>query len=85
MTHLETVVANVIADTMDVYQENFSDVMVDDIVFETELSVKSVKGALGSLIKKDFVFADDVNGEYNVYYLTADGFKALKGNVPDYM
>ena len=78
-------VANVIADCHDLYQEHFSDVMVEDIVFETELTVKSVKGALGSLIKKDYVFAEDVNGEYNVYYLTKEGFMALRGDVPEYM
>lgn len=87
LTYNERVVAKVIYDTMEMYQENFSDVMLEDIVWQNdkELSLKTIKGVVGSLIKKGFVVADDVNGEYNVFRLTPDGFKELVGHVPEYM
>lgn len=69
-TEKEQAVLKVIADTMQMYgEEGFSDVMVEDVVAETGFSVGTVKGLLGSLIKKGLVFPFDVNGEYNVYYL----------------
>jgi hypothetical protein len=69
MTTNETKVYNVIKETMDLYGDGFSDCMVEDIVEGTGLSVRSVKGVLGSLMKKEIVEAMDVNGEYNVYYI----------------
>lgn len=66
MTKNEKMVIESIESYMD--EEGFSDAMVEDIVSDTKLSVESVKGVLGSLIKKNLVTYQDVNGLYNVYY-----------------
>jgi predicted transcriptional regulator len=70
ITEKEMKVLIVIKETMEMYMDGFSDVMIEDIVGETEMSVSSVKGLLGTLYKKDLIDMMDVNGEYNVYYLT---------------
>jgi predicted transcriptional regulator len=77
ITANELAIMEYIKEIMFTYGDGFSDVMVEDLVGETELSTSSVKGVLGSLIKKDYVFPFDVNGEYNVYYLSQEGFMAL--------
>lgn len=69
MTTNEQKVYDVIKSTMDMYGDGFSDVMVEDIVAESGLKVNTVKGVLGSLMKKSIIDAMDVNGEYNVYYI----------------
>lgn len=71
-TEQEIAVMKVIADTMEMYGDGFSDVMVEDIVAETGLKVNTVKGLLGSLYKKNYIDMMDVNGEYNVYYLSGN-------------
>lgn len=83
LTEKELKVVTFIKEVMDTYGDGFSDVMMDDLVSETGYDVKSLKGVLGSLSKKNFVYFDDVNDEYFVYGLTFDGFKAL-GVTPDY-
>lgn len=78
VTENEKKVLAVIEEGMRPYaDEGFSDVMVEDITDGTGLNVKSAKGVLGSLIKKNLVTADDVNGEYNVYYITQAGRDAM--------
>jgi DNA-binding IclR family transcriptional regulator len=67
-TQNEEMVLKVIEDCMNAYGDGFSDIMVEDIVAETGLDVRTVKGLLGSLVRKDLVYYMDVNGEYNVYY-----------------
>lgn len=85
LTDKEVKVATVIQETMNAYDDNFSDVMIENIVEATGLNVRTVKGTLGSLHKKGYTFEEDVNGEYNVYYLTSEGFKALTGDIPEYL
>ncbi len=70
LTKNEKEVYKVIEDCMEEYGDGFSDVGIDDIVNRTGLNIMTVKGVLGSLMKKEIVGAMDVNGEYNVYYLT---------------
>lgn len=81
-TENEKKVLTVIYDIMRAYdkqgQPGFSDVTFEDIEGETGFDSKTVKGLLESVIKKDFVFfAEDVNGEYKVYYLTQKGEQSL--------
>ena len=85
MTEKEVKVAEVIRQAMDSYEENFSDVDMYTLEAETGLAVKTIKGVLGSLDKKGFIFQEDVNGEENMFYLTKAGFKALTGEVPEYL
>ena len=80
VTPKELSVLNVIKSTMDMYCDGFSDVMMEDIVGEVGLSVNVVKGLVGSLVSKGLVGAMDVNGEYNVYYLTDAGQKFMGVN-----
>jgi hypothetical protein len=48
----------------------YSDIMFYDFVAGLNWSQDVVKGILGSLIKKGYITYMDVNGEYNVYYVT---------------
>jgi hypothetical protein len=68
-TEKELAVLQVIADTMNTYQDGFSDVMVEDLVAETGFSKLTVRGLLGTLDQKGLIDYMDVNGEYNVYYV----------------
>lgn len=69
LTDKEILVYNVIKQTMDFYGDGFSDVTFIDIVKQTGLDEYTVKGVLGSLIKKGIVEDMDVNGEFNIYYI----------------
>lgn len=82
LTENENKVLNVLIATEKRYDEigetGFSDVMLSDITTGCELNAKTVRGILGSLIKKDMVQTAEVNGEYYIYYLTSkarDHFK----------
>lgn len=83
LTTNEFAVINVIKGNMDMYADGFSDVMVEDIVSETTLSVNQVKGVLSSLDKKGLIDFQDVNDEYNVYSLKKAGFDVI-GYKPEY-
>lgn len=83
LTTNELAVINVIKGNMDMYADGFSDVMVEDIVLETTLSVNQVKGVLSSLDKKGLIDFQDVNDEYNVYSLKKAGFDVI-GYKPEY-
>jgi DNA-binding IclR family transcriptional regulator len=69
VTEKELAVLKVIAETMNMYQDGFSDVMLEDIAAETGFSKLTVRGLLGTLDQKDMIDYMDVNGEYNVYYV----------------
>lgn len=84
ITEMELKVMNVIKETMDMYGDGFSDVMVRDIVNATSFKVNQVKGVLGSLEKKSLIYLHDVNGEYNVFYLTTEAWEFFGGK-PDYL
>ena len=75
VTEREMEVLEVIKNTMEMYGDGFSDVMIEDIVSETGFNTQTVKGLLGSLYKKDYVEYMDVNGEYNVYYLIGEALE----------
>lgn len=77
VTPRELKVLKVIADTMNDYQDGFSDVMFDDISSEAGLSYQATKGVLGSLTQKNLIWADSVNGEHNVYYLCGKAAEEL--------
>lgn len=83
LTENEHRIILIIKDTMDSYSDGFSDLMIEDFVDITGWDIRTVKGVLGSLIKKSLVGYMDVNQEYNVYYLHKTGFDAL-GIEPDY-
>ena len=68
-TEKEMAVLQVIARTMNMYQDGFSDVRLVDIAEETGFSKQTVRGLLGTLDQKNMIDYMDVNGEYNVYYV----------------
>lgn len=70
MTKLETAVFNAIQSDMDMYgEEHFSTATLKDIASETNLTKESVKGVLGSLIKKGLVYDDVRDGCPTVYII----------------
>jgi Fe2+ or Zn2+ uptake regulation protein len=68
-TEKEMAVLQVIANTMNMYCDGFSDVMFEDIEAETGFAPLTVRGLLGTLDQKGLIDYMDVNGEYNVYYV----------------
>jgi len=76
VTEMERAVMDVIKSTMDDYCDGFSDVMTEDLVSATGYKMNQVKGILGNLEKKGYVYFMDVNGEYNVFALTQTGANA---------
>jgi predicted transcriptional regulator len=50
-------------------EAGFSDVDAKDIANDTKVSIKSVRGALGSLVKKDVITIDDNSAGYEIIYL----------------
>lgn len=70
MTTLETAVFNAIQSDMDMYgEEHFSTATLKDIASATNLTKESVKGVLGSLIKKGLVYDDVRDGCPTVYII----------------
>lgn len=52
-------------------EAGFSDVDANDIAQWINVDIKSVRGALGSLVRKGIVSTDD-NGSYIIIYLNPD-------------
>ena len=82
VTENEKKVLEAIHDVMKAYDKQgepgFSDVTLDDLEGDTDLSVQTLKGVLGSLIKKDYVHtAGDETDECSIYYITKRGQDAL--------
>ena len=50
-------------------EPGFSDVDVNDLSSELGISTKVLRGALGSLVKKNIVFVDENDGGYDIIYL----------------
>lgn len=64
LTKLETQVLETLIDNL--YAEpGFSDVDVKDISAETNISTKSIRGALGSLVKKGIVFLNETDNSFS--------------------
>lgn len=70
VTTKEKEVLNVIEKAMDYYNDGFSDVEFKHIVKETKMDEETVRGVLGSLIKKELVTFQEINHEHNIYYST---------------
>jgi hypothetical protein len=66
LTALEADTLQEIIDNSDVCvveQSNFSNVGVKDLANLTSISIKQMRGVVSSLIKKGFVYLDDVDGD----------------------
>jgi DNA-binding IscR family transcriptional regulator len=50
-------------------EPGFSDVDVNDLSSELGIPTKVLRGALGSLVKKNIVFVDENDGGYDIIYL----------------
>jgi hypothetical protein len=76
LTDLETKVLETLIDGL--YAEpGFSDVDAHDIARSTEISTKSIRGALGSLVKKGIVHLQETDSygapeQYVIIYLNQD-------------
>lgn len=77
VTEKELAVLQVIAECMNTYQDGFSDIMFEDIQDETGFPSLTVRGVLGTLDKKGLIDYQDVNGEYNVYYVAGEAAEEL--------
>jgi predicted transcriptional regulator len=78
LTQLETQVLNSLIDNL--YAESgFSDVDATDIANDIEVDIKSVRGALGSLVKKGIVDIESTNTygakeQYEIIYLHSNHY-----------
>jgi DNA-binding MarR family transcriptional regulator len=50
-------------------EPGYSDVDVNDLSEELDISTKSIRGALGSLVKKGIIFIDRNDSNYDIIYL----------------
>jgi len=54
----------------------FSDVTVSDVATALNMDKKSVKGVLGSLVKKEYLYTDTINNnDYDIIYATDAGYE----------
>lgn len=68
LTYSEETVLNCII--QELYAEpGFSDVEANDVAQLTGINIKSVRGVLASLIKKEIVTVQDMGLGYNIIYL----------------
>jgi predicted transcriptional regulator len=68
LTELETKTLTAIANGM--YAEpGFSDIDVNDVSEMTDLPTKTIRGALGSLVKKGIIQVDTNDSGYDIIYL----------------
>lgn len=68
LTELETKTMNSLVGSL--YAEpGFSDVDVNDISNELSISTKIIRGALGSLVKKEIITIDANDSGYDIIYL----------------
>jgi DNA-binding MarR family transcriptional regulator len=75
LTQLETQVLTCLIDML-YAEEGFSDVDAKDIANEIKVNIKSVRGAVGSLVKKGIVYIEETNTWgapiYQLIYLQSD-------------
>ena len=68
LTELESKTLNTFVGCL--YAEpGYSDVDVNDLSSELGIPTKVLRGALGSLVKKNIVFVDENDGGYDIIYL----------------
>jgi hypothetical protein len=77
LTQLETQVLKSVIDSL--YAEpGFSDVDAKDVARHTKLDIKSVRGALGSLVRKKIVDVETTSTygaeQYSIIYLASDHY-----------
>ncbi len=71
LTELETITLSTFIDCL--YAEpGYSDVDVNDISECTNIPTKSIRGALGSLVKKGIIFIDKNDSGYDIIYLNKE-------------
>ena len=75
LTQLETQVLTCLIDML-YAEEGFSDVEVRDIANEIKVTSKSVRGAVGSLVKKGIIYTEETNTwgapKHQLIYLQSD-------------
>jgi predicted transcriptional regulator len=73
LTQLETQVLKNLIDSL--YAESgFSDVDAADIANSTKVDIKSVRGALGSLVKKGIITIEDNGAGFEIIYLNSNHY-----------
>ena len=61
-------------------EPGFSDVDVNDLSSELGIPTKVLRGALGSLVKKNIVFVDENNSGYDIIYLNKNYWGMVNEN-----
>jgi hypothetical protein len=73
LTQLETQILKSLISNL--YAEpGFSDVDAKDIAHDLQINIKSVRGALGSLVKKDVITIDDNGAGFDIIYLNSNHY-----------
>lgn len=79
LTELETKTLQSLVDGL--YAEpGFSDVDVNDIAKELNISTKIIRGSLGSLVKKGIVSLDENDSGYVIIYLNTNYWPLVNEN-----
>jgi DNA-binding MarR family transcriptional regulator len=69
LTTLETKIITSLLSRMNAYDLGYSDVDATDIANDISVHIDSVKGSLGSLVKKGIVFCSDLKDVGSIIYL----------------
>jgi len=81
LTELEKNILKSLLSKLDVYDLGYSDVDANDIANDINVNINSVKGSLGSLVKKNIVFVSDLGSDIGSMIYLNDNFQYLH---PDY-
>ena len=65
-------------------EPGFSDVDAHDIARDIKVSTRSVRGALSSLVKKDYIKIDDPGAGYQIIYLNSNRWYLHPQWIEDY-
>ena len=81
LTELEKNILKSLLSKLDVYDLGYSDVDANDIANDINVNINSVKGSLGSLVKKNIVFVSDLGSDIGSIIYLNENFEYLH---PDY-
>jgi len=81
LTELEKNILKSLLSKLDVNDLGYSDVDANDIANDINVNINSVKGSLGSLVKKNIVFVSDLGSDIGSMIYLNDNFQYLH---PDY-
>lgn len=69
LTTLETRLLNGLRDSLDIDEPTFSNIYVDDLEEITRIPMNTLRGVLGSLIKKGYIYIVSYGADMDIVHL----------------